>query len=368
MQKRILIASNLRSDRPFGQFTRPFCLGDGLRLAGWDVGHVAIRTNEIADRVDWHHSTEQASVRAFVRGIAAGIRAFEPDIVYCHQNLPASAGLVAMARRRDRVVADFHSLPSVEWTETATYTADSRQRLQAQASWAKTTVIERLICRSAGHLVAAGSEVREDMQRKYRPRSAVLQVNNGVLIRPFVPISPDVWGHGEGADVVATIPRETSPANEAALLLLGEVASLVAPAGVRVHVIGSVRPDGDTSPLNFHGVVAAVEPWLAAADACILPYPAHPALAGGARTKLLEGLAYAKRLITTDEGLRGFRDAATWPGVYVSDDVAPALAETIVRAMDSHDRLPPIDSQATQALTWIEHSKILDAYFSKLLA
>jgi glycosyltransferase involved in cell wall biosynthesis len=368
MPNHVLIVSNLEAHRPFGQFTRPFYLGEGLRAAGWAVSHVAVRTDEIANRVSWQRSTGQASVRAFVRAIRVALREVDPDIVYCHQNLPAVAGLCAMPRRRHRLVADFHSLPSVEWAETARATDDGRVRLRALASVVKTAPLERLISRAAGHLVAAGHELRNEIDARHSPRKPVLQVNNGVLIKQAPSVVPPPWGDRGGQhNVVATIPRETSPANDAAIGLLDAVATRLGPAGVRVHVVGSEQPPGPPTPLAFHGMVDAVEPWLAAADACLLPYPAHPALAGGARNKLLEGLAYGRRLVTTEEGLRGFRGARDWHGLHVAGDTPDAFADAIASAIDDQTLLPELVSDEIRALSWREQSRALDAHFRSIL-
>ena len=106
---KVLLASNLDSRAPFGNFTRPFFLGRALAELGVEVANVSIDPSAID-----FGPTARATPKPLARmaaDIARAARRFGPDVIYAHEMRPALASL--LVRSGVPVVADFHSLPSI---------------------------------------------------------------------------------------------------------------------------------------------------------------------------------------------------------------------------------------------------------------
>ena len=58
MPVRVLIVSNLDSDKPFGQFLRPFHLGRGLARHGLEVGNVGVDCSLVDFGPTWSTGTK----------------------------------------------------------------------------------------------------------------------------------------------------------------------------------------------------------------------------------------------------------------------------------------------------------------------
>lgn len=227
-------------------------------------------------------------------------------------------------------VADFHSLPSVEWAGYAR-DAPAAEAVRFRLASLRTAAAERAVTFSARRIVAAGEEVADELRRRYSHADKPVVVSNGVrrdlLDRPVDGVSP----FGPGIHAVTTIPGAQSVSNARALNFLSAVAEALDDEqgpSVDVHVIGST--DGPSvGGIKYEGFQPDLLPWIAMADVCLLPYPDDAALCGGARNKLLEYLARGRTLVTTEEGLRGLTEAARWEGVTVTDDDPVAFAAAI---------------------------------------
>jgi hypothetical protein len=347
---RVLIVSNLDSTLPFGNFTRPFFLGRSLAELGVEVGNVALDPSGIDFGPTWRATPKP--LPRMGRSVAHASRRFRPDVIYAHEMRPALASL--LARSGAPVVADFHSLPSVELAGFARGAGGGK----AAGLWAaslRLRLSEAVVARRADALVAAGDEVRDEVCRRYSPRSAPLVVPNGVdpcLLEaeapPESPYEPGVL------HAVSTLPNGGNPSNARALEFLSGVARELdgKTPDVRTDVLGS--SDGPGSPLvRYHGVQPELLPWIVHADACLLPYPDDAALCGGARNKLLEFLARGRTVVTTPEGLRGLRSAESDPKVFVAAAEPRAFAETVLRAVGEQR---PATASAGTDLSWRRHA------------
>lgn len=328
---KVLIASNLDSRHPFGQFTRPYFLGAGIAGAGHEVANVGLDCSRVTFGPSW--SIGHASLRRFGSAITAAVRRFRPDVVYAHQNLPAAAAV--LAARATPVAADFHSIPSVEWLALGRGATPGELGRYLVAA-AKARAAERFVARRADLVIAASTEMAEEVARRYAPRATPVAVPNGVdptLLDAAAPLStPFAAGT---RNVVATIPTAASPSNRRALDFLREATLALGggPGTPAVHVLGSA--DGPAAPgLHYQGFQEDLLPWMDRADVCALPYPERARLYGGARNKLLEYLARGRTLVTTTEGLRGLEEAAAWPGVSVTADDPAEFAAALRAAAD----------------------------------
>jgi glycosyltransferase involved in cell wall biosynthesis len=326
---RVLLVSNLDSGQPFGQFLRPFNLGRGLARLGDEVVSVGVDCSAVDFGPAW--STHAKSLRPLTGAARRAALETPPDVVYAHE---ARGGMAAILAGLDvPLVADFHAVPSMEWAGYARSATGKRAALYRAAA-ARSWLAERLMARRAARVIAAGDEVAEDVVRLHRPRSTPEVIINGVgaglLDGEGASASPYPVG---SRHAVAVVPGAQSEANVRALEFLAAVAQRLTyrDAGVQLHVIGS--KDGPQAPgLAYHGYVDELAPWIVHADVCLLPYPAEAALAGGPRNKLLEALALGRTLATTQEGLRGLREAGGWSGVHVAADEPDAFATAVAEA------------------------------------
>ena len=344
---KVLIVSNMDSGRPFGEFTRPYGLGAGLAANGLEVGNVGIDCTAATFGPQW--STRNRSARAFAKACRQAVREFRPDVVYAQQNRPAAIAI--LTRPGVPVVADFHSLPSVE-IEARPRGADLKRRLHDQTERTRAFVFERLIARRADAIVSAGEAVTTALRERHRPAAEITTVPNG--IDPSLAAAPDAGEspYGPGRHAVATLPVDASPVNMRALDFLRQVAAEMSAdgAGLTLDIVGSDLP---AEPgIDFHGFVPELAPWLAGADVCLLPYPADAALSGAVRNKLLEYLAAGRTIVSTEEGMRGYEQAASWAGVTVTSDDAGAFAAAVAQAADP--AAPTLGEQraALRELTW----------------
>jgi glycosyltransferase involved in cell wall biosynthesis len=335
---KVLIVSNLDSDRPFGQFLRPFHMGRGLARHGVEVGNVGVNCSRIDFGPTW--STGAKSLAKVARLAAKARKEFAPDVIYAHELRPATAALLGL--RGIPVVVDLHSLPSVEWRG---YMADAppRQAALYRLAGFRAALSERLIASRADRVIAAGANVAQRMSELYRVRSAApVVVVNGVD-REMLEASTDTPSpyDQEPGDrhAMTTLPSAVTPANDRAGRFLEAVDAELEGHSPRVtlHVIGAAdAPSG--SRVRFHGYQPELTPWIDHADACMLPYPPEAALCGGPRNKLLEYLARGRAVVTTEEGTRGLEEVAAWPGVHVAGDDPAAFAAALRAASGRNGR------------------------------
>jgi hypothetical protein len=347
---RVLVVSNLDSARPFGQFTRPFYLGREIARLGEEVANLGID----CERVDFGPTTEfdDLSVRSRVRAVRRAVREFRPDVLYAHQNAPALAAL--LGAEGVPVVADFHSVASIELTGSAKLRGGLRSAV-TRAAGARARAVETLIARRSAKVIAAGPEVADAVRRRNRPRVPPAVVLNGAdpqLARaPRAPDNP--FGNGAGSHALATLPVQSSPSNERALGFMRDVTGSLRSidADVAVNIMGTDR--GAPVPgMRFLGFQPELQSWLDHADVCLLPYPEDAALFGGPRNKLIEYLVRARTIVTTPEGLRGFGEAANWKGVYVVEPEPLAFAHAILAAAQPGADTLEQSRDAARRLAW----------------
>jgi glycosyltransferase involved in cell wall biosynthesis len=309
-------------------------------------------------------------VRRLVGGTRVALRRSRPDLVYAHQNMPAAAALVARAGSRTPVVADFHSLPSLEW-EALARAAESPVALRYELNRAKARGAEEFIARHADGVIAAGSEVGEALIERHgrhlRPRIVVNGVDDSLLEAP--PSAPP-FAYADGAQhAMATLPLGSTPANAIALAFLRDVVAALVRLlpSCQVHVLGS--DSGPAAPgLHYRGFQPELLPWIEHAGACLMPYPPE-ATAGGVRNKLLEYLARGRAVVTTREGLRGLSEASGWPGVSVAPDDPAGFAATVRATLESESAgLEVTRPEVRRRLRWDSLAGDVASYLSAVAA
>ncbi|HEX2234048.1 MAG TPA: glycosyltransferase [Thermoleophilaceae bacterium] len=328
---RVLIVSNLDSKKPFGQFGRPFYLGRGMAEDGFEVAHVGIDCSRVRYGPAW--STGAQSLRKIGRATAVARRAFRPDVIYAHQNLPGVAALLTSGGVP--VAADFHSLPSVEWAQLAK-AAPTATALRHRLAWLRAAAAERALASRAEGIVSAGPGLADEIVARYHPEHPPHVVPNGfdhvMFEAPRAPVAP-FDGEPAAAHALAILPAASSASNRRALEFLGEIARELDKRvpDLALHVVGT--DDGpQAGVLRYHGL-QQVGAWLDHADVCLLPYPSDAMHFGGSKYKLMEYLARGRRIVSTPEGTRGLEEVGDWDAVTVVPYEPAAFAEGVARAI-----------------------------------
>jgi glycosyltransferase involved in cell wall biosynthesis len=357
---KVLVVSHLDSQRPFGQFTRPFFLGRGIAAQGHDVANIGVDCAKVDFGPAW--SVGELSLRRVVPGVRRAIDEFHPDVVYAHQNLPGVAAVIAAGDIP--VVADFHALASNDWASKAALAGPRAGRRYRVAS-AKARLAERFVTRRVQCIIAAGERLADGIRVLYRPKSDPVVVVNGVDHRMLDAPHYDSPYEGAGPFALASMPVSTSDTNDVAMPFLADVArELDARAPhLRVHVLG--RAGGPASELmRYHPLRPAVFepqryrvdmlPFIDHADVCLLPFPTERGFVYlGARNKLLDFLARAKRVVTTPEGLKGLEEVGDWAGVRVAEDDPTAFAGAVAESVaHGAPRLDDARTEIHERLRW----------------
>lgn len=362
---RILVASQIDSRAPFGQHTRPYYLSRALSERGHDVWNVAPFTTSLD--FGRHTSTGSSTARK-VRAIRDIAQTWQPDVIYAHQSMMGALACHVTSRP---VVCDLHSLPSVEWANHRAFARSARDAAQLRLMQLKAQLGEQLVYRRCAYFVAASDELREVVASRLRSPASIATVANGVSSKMLDEVGAGVDNpyRGDGSvNLVATIPDVSTRSNQHALDLLVAVASRLATTmpDLRVHILGCDR----VSPLSnvvFHGIVPEVWPWLRHAEVCLLPYPTESALCGGARNKLLEALAIGRRTVTSQEGLRGMREARAWGAVFVPKDAIDSWVSTLAQALKE----PPLTTSVRSEMyryTWEQNASDLECVLAAAAA
>ena len=348
---RVLALSNLDSTRPFGQYTRPFHLSRFLAARGVDVATVAVDCRDVDFGPSW--STGVQSSRRLAGALRTACRTFRPDVIWAHQNMPAA---VAVATQRGvPVAADMHSIPSADWRVFAALTPSRAEAVRCHTRALRAAAVESLVTRRADLVVAAGRSVADHLTDRYRMRRPPAVIVNGIepsLLDAPEPPRPAAFG-GAGPHVMTTLPVQSSPANERALAMLLDSAVELERRmpSVEIHVLGANA--GPAAPgVRYHGLVPEVLPYLHHADACLLPLPPLSGEFGGARNKLLDALARGRTVLTTEEGLAGLEDAATWPGVVVAPHDPLGFAAALGAALSANGNGYKSRASQVQRLRW----------------
>lgn len=327
----ILVTSNLDARAPFGQTVRPLWLGRGMAECGVTVGNLGIDCSSVEFGPTW--TLGSTSLRNRIAVTRRVIAEFQPDVIYAHQTSPAVAAIVAAGTIP--VVADVHALGSAEWFGRARALGGARTGVYVAAG-VKARLGEHIVMRSSRRLIAAGEELAERIHDVWGSGLDVVVVPNGVdpaLLRSArAGASP--YCHDGGFHATATLPGAASPSNARALEFLEAVALEVRRREhpTTIHVVGCTAGPGE-QVLRYEGFQPDLRPWLDHADALLLPYPPEASLCGGARNKLVEYLARGRTIVSTVEGLRGLREAGSWPGVHVAGDDAASFASALCAAV-----------------------------------
>jgi len=307
---KILIASNMDSGKPYGNFTRPFYLGQELSKhaevlqLGYDCSRVYYAPSL---------SAKSYSVLNYIKFIRRASRDFRPDIIYSQENRPnISSYIFSHLRGGYRHVFDFHASPAFEYKENGF----ALKRIRA-------ATIEKKLLSSGNAIILASDYLKKTIIREYG------EINNDRwhVVPNGVPSSLLEMGKAvespykkiKGGVALAIAPRNFHSNVESVRFLI-EVAKISLDKSPLTFVILGGGPELP-APTNvvYAGHVDDIIPYIDYADICLSPYPGH-AVCGGARNKVFDFFARKKVVLSTENGVSGIQEAEHLKNVYVSLD------------------------------------------------
>jgi sugar transferase (PEP-CTERM/EpsH1 system associated) len=220
-----------------------------------------------------------------------------------------------------RVIVDLVDVDSAKFEAYAADKSWPRSWIDAREGRSLAAEEARLAALADATLLV--SEVEADLLRSRLPKPAnVLALGNGIDTGSFDPTGVEPAALGEGPHLVFTGQMDYAPNVAAALRAIEFVLPAVRQHHPRAqfHVVGRAPArellayhgrDG----IHIHGEVPDVRPFLAAADAVVVPL----AIARGVQNKVLEAMAMARPVVLTP-------GAAT--GIQAEDGLHFAIGET----------------------------------------
>lgn len=347
MTIRLLIVSTLDSQEPFGAFTRPFYLGMYLARQ-FEVYQLGIDCSA----VDYAQSKSigSRSIKSYMKAIQKALVEFKPDIVYAQETLPAIASLLTYKFKKTHqysLIFDFHTLSAFEYWSRLT-TASNRFNQFTQLL--KTYIAQGILINANQPIIAASQSIIDLIPQWYKtlPRQ-ISCVSNGVAddllnldrssqVDPYQQIRP-------AKIVMVTAPKTFSfPTNDMSVSMTLQVAKYIESRQQNIHfvVIGRDREQLEQplpSNISFTGFLPKRSDFLAHlvhADIGLLPF-SKEAVAGGARNKALDYLAYRKLVVSTPEGLRGLEEFCDRQHLLVSGYSVEEIGNTIIDACTNQD-------------------------------
>lgn len=299
-------------------------------------------------------------LRSWAQGVLSASR---PEAVFIYS--ASMAQYVGSALQRPQtVVMDFVDVDSDKWRQYADKT-----------SWPMKLIYAREARRLLSHdqRVAAWadactfvSEPEAELFRSLVPEfgGKVHALPNGVDVDYFAPLSFSNPLSGAGPQFVFTGTMDYWPNVDAVIWFAKDVLPLIkreAP-DAQFYIVGA-HPSGDVEALSSEdgvhvtGRVDDVRPYISHADVVVAPMR----VARGVQNKVLEGMAMAKLVVTTSQGIEGI--SAESGQHYMRADTAEQFASACLQAVRS-DFSDPIPSAARQFIlenfTWDESLSKLD--------
>jgi len=237
--------------------------------------------------------------------IAEAIRKSAFDVIYAHQlpNILCSWLGILKAGKTLPIVGDLHGLPSQEmraWGNPIEARIDSE--------------LEMRLSRICLGLVVASEAIKDELLRRGLPSSKVHVVPNCVDPQEFHPMNRKgelrrLLNLPVDRTIVACTAPRSSAANVMAIRHLYGTARLLEKR--KPEILFVILGDGEVvegKPRNvaYAGYVDDLNSYLNTCDLAVAPYP-QSAMTGGTRDKIVEYWACGLPVVSTPEGVRGFR-------------------------------------------------------------
>ncbi len=360
---KILVVSNMDSQQPYGNFTRPFYIGLELAKVAdvYQIGYDCSRVKYSPSFSLFSHS-----VIRYMQAITRSVRQFKPDIIYSQENRPnLGSFLYSLGDNRPISIYDFHSSPAYE------YMLDGQRLKELRA-----LLIEKALLLRKNIVTVAGENVREMLIKLYGKAFIhhCMVVPNGVpshfLERERAETSP--YEEFQGKVFVLSVAPRNFASNIESVKFVIEIAKHSQHHREMWFVILGGGPKLD-APDNviFTGHVDDVIPYIDHADICLSAYPSN-SVCGGARNKVLEFFSRRKIVLATHVGVLGIEEAEHNRNVFLSSTDASKFAEDLYYILDNKKQFNQICNAAfaliMEKYTWAIAAKKLLSIFQDQMA
>jgi polysaccharide biosynthesis protein PslH len=355
------VTKTYEEDVVYAGALRHFCAGVQVFRA---AGDAARSRDSVPLQVLRHESVEAA---AYVGNLVrrGRIDAVHLEGFYLAQHVPARAGLPTLLVEQNVE----HRL----WCQRADATTDASSRQRLLQEWWRTRAAEVRAWRQSSLCAALTDEDRAGMLED-APELEVRIVPDGadhvstIPPAPRRPLSQDSqrpllvfvgnFGYEPNLDAALSLCREIMPRVReripaARLLLVGN--------GPPAELTAAARASGCVA---VTGRVAAVEPFVDAADVVICPLR----IGGGVKVKMLEALAHGKAIVTTPIGVQGLGPQA-FDCVRIAHDpdaFAAATVDLLVRPAERLRLAARARAFAAELPTWDEAAEALLGCYEEL--
>lgn len=231
-----------------------------------------------------------------------------PDAVFVGSSAMAQY-VIDLEFGRARVIMDFQDVDSDKWLQYAAEARPPMSWVYAREARLLLKFDRQMAARADGSVFV--SEVEAELFRRLSPETAAKTygVANGIDCEYFSPdhkfSSPF---KSAGPHIVFTGTMNYRPNVDAVIWFVADILPLILAQypGATFTIVGaqparSVLKLAETSGVFVTGKVPDVRPYLSHADAVVAPLR----LARGIQNKVMEGMAMAKTVITTPQGLEG---------------------------------------------------------------
>lgn len=307
--------------------------GPGELVAGLEAEHFALPLLE----------RRPARVPAAALRLARALRAWQPNLVHCHNpGMAAVTSLPTLRGRRPPALVSVHGVPESDWKTTAR------------------------VLRVAGlRVVACGPGVREALEE--HGTAPLATIPNGVSAPPAAAPRAELeraWRATAGRAVAVSVGRLVATKNHAlairAVTSLPDVALLIVGEGpLRGELVALANEQGIADRVVLAGRRDDARELIAAADVVVVPSRAE-----GLPMVVLETLAAGRPLVAT--AVRGVREILTdgRHALLVPDDDERALATAIRRVVDDRALAQRLGAAAHELASRFTEEKMVAEYLA----
>ena len=236
---------------------------------------------------------------------------FSPDVIYAHQISNATRILPLKYILKKPLVYDAHGSSTLEMSSKSNISFYQRVELKMR---------EKKVLEMADKIITPAEYLKNFFIDHFGISEQKIEViENGANLDLFKPMGPGIKKKGElgisniDKVVVFTCPRFATQ-NEIALRYFFDLIPKIEDRVKNIKFLilgGGPKLNPPSSNVIYSGFVHDLTSYINLGDVCIAPYPPS-AMYGtaGAKNKIIEYFACGKPVISTEEGIRGFDDAA----------------------------------------------------------
>jgi glycosyltransferase involved in cell wall biosynthesis len=261
-----------------------------------------------------------------------------------------------------------HNVESQIWQRYCGNENNPVKKFYIYQQWKKLLCFEKWACRQFSQITAVSEEDRKTLEQQYGAKNVTV-VPNGVDIEYFKPDTSEI----RAFNMVFTGSMDWRPNQDAVVYFLDSIYPLIQKTlpEVSFTVVGRNPPEWLVAKgrrfknVEFTGTVDDVRPYIARSSLFVVPLR----IGGGSRLKILEALAMARPVLSTNVGAEGLeiQDEET---IILADDPATFVGKAIemLRQSKKFDYLGRNGRElAMSKYSWDAIAPVLESVWKKAL-